>query len=88
MIESLLTPLKTNSQLEQESSVRVLSAEYANEDALVALLESNKVEVLISTINSLTDLTPEFNLIKAAARSRVTKRFIPNAWSALQFKHE
>lgn len=34
------------------------------------------------------DPTPEFNMIQAASRSRVTKRFIPNAWSSVEPKDE
>ncbi|KAF2812095.1 NAD(P)-binding protein [Mytilinidion resinicola] len=75
-------------KLEEESGTRVLAIDYTSVDALVALLEANKVAVVISTVNSLVDTTPEFNLIKAAAQSHVTKRFIPNVWSALEFKPE
>ncbi|KAF2495431.1 NAD(P)-binding protein [Lophium mytilinum] len=86
--EVLILGRKTNPKLEEESGARVLAADYTSVDALVALLEANKIAVVISTVKSLVDTTPEFNLIKAAARSNVTKRFIPNAWSALEFKHE
>ncbi|KAJ4289073.1 hypothetical protein N0V90_011415 [Kalmusia sp. IMI 367209] len=80
--------VQENPELEKVSGVRVLAADYASVDALHTLLESNKVSVLISTANTLVDATPEFNLIKAAAKSSVTKRIIPNTWSALEFKDE
>lgn len=64
------------------------AADYSNVDALVTLLETNPVEVLISTANAMIDQTPELNMIAAAARSRSAKRFIPNAWSAVQFENE
>jgi hypothetical protein len=74
--------------VEEESGVRVHAVDYSSVDALVSLLETNNVAVLITTANTMVDLTPEFNMIEAAARSRTTRRFIPNAWSALEFKDE
>ncbi|KAL1599833.1 hypothetical protein SLS60_007638 [Paraconiothyrium brasiliense] len=86
--EVLILSRKENPQVEKDSGTRVLAADYSSVDALVTLLEANNVAVLITTANVMIDPTPEFNMIEAAARSRVTKRFIPNAWSALEFKDE
>lgn len=74
--------------MEKETGARVLAADYSSADALTTLLEAHNVAVLISTANSLMDPTPEFNMIQAASRSRVTKRFIPNAWSSVEPKDE
>ncbi|KAF2450150.1 NAD(P)-binding protein [Karstenula rhodostoma CBS 690.94] len=86
--EVLIFSRAENPQVEKESGARVLAADYSSVDALTTLLETNNVEVLITTANTTVDPTPEFNMIEAAARSRATKRFIPNAWSALQFTDE
>ncbi|KAK3201607.1 hypothetical protein GRF29_185g1449651, partial [Pseudopithomyces chartarum] len=83
-----LTSIKENPTLSAELGVRILAADYTSVPSLTTLLDSNKVEVLISTANSLSDPTPEFNMIAAADASPPTKRFIPNAWSAIEFKDE
>ena len=80
--------LQENAQVEKETGARVLAADYSSVDALTTLLEANNVTTLISTAKTLVDPTPEFNMIQAASRSRVTKRFIPNAWSSMEPKDE
>ncbi|KAL5389481.1 hypothetical protein DPSP01_002379 [Paraphaeosphaeria sporulosa] len=86
--EVLIFSRTGNSQIEKESGARVLAVDYSNVDALTTILETNNVEVLITTANTMHDPTPELNMIAAAARSHSTKRFIPNTWSALEFKDE
>lgn len=66
--------------------MRILAADYTSPDALVALLEEHKIDTIISVVNSVMDITPELNLIYAADRSKVTRRFIPNIWSGLEYK--
>lgn len=39
-------------------------------------------------MNSGMDTTPEMNLIQAAEKSKVTRRYIPNMWSAIVYRPE
>lgn len=56
-------------------------ADYGSVEGLVALLEENHVDTVISTIDMMQGITnPDLNLIEAAQQSSVTKRFIPNMW--------
>ncbi|KAF3011158.1 hypothetical protein E8E13_011507 [Curvularia kusanoi] len=79
---------KSNPKLELETGARVLAADYSNPDSLLALFEENKIWTVVSTLNISLDRTVELNLIQAASRSQVTRRFIPNMWSAMVFKPE
>lgn len=67
--------------MKQENGTRVVSADYNDVSGLATVLETNKVEVVISTINSLGDITPELNVIHAAEKSAPTKRYIPSIWA-------
>ncbi|KAF6810012.1 hypothetical protein CMUS01_13560 [Colletotrichum musicola] len=61
------------------SGVRFIAVDYSNIDSLVSVLEDNNVETVISAVNNVAgDNSSELNLIRAAERSRPTKRFIPN----------
>jgi hypothetical protein len=44
------------------------------------VLETNKIEDVISTLGTTRDAAPEHSLIQAAAKSSVTKRYIPSIW--------
>ncbi|KAF5642292.1 transcriptional activator Mut3p [Fusarium tjaetaba] len=59
---------------------KVVSVDYANTDELAATLEANSIETVISTINSMDDVSAELSLIKAAEKSGSTKRYIPSIW--------
>ncbi|CAK7214089.1 hypothetical protein SEUCBS140593_002062 [Sporothrix eucalyptigena] len=72
---------------EKELGARILSANYGNVGDLTELLVSNNIEIVISTIDLSTSNSAELNLIDAAERSSVTKRFIPNDWSLLYNDH-
>ena len=54
--------------------------DYSDIDALATILETNKVEVVISTIDIGQGAASEHALIQAAAKSSVTKRYIPSIW--------
>ncbi|KAF2193702.1 NAD(P)-binding protein [Zopfia rhizophila CBS 207.26] len=86
--EPLILGRKENPKLEQETGVRIVAADYSNIDSLIKIFEDNKVDTVISTANSSPDPTPELNLIKAADRSKVTRRFIPNVWSGIDYTAE
>ncbi|KAF2874389.1 hypothetical protein BDV95DRAFT_331579 [Massariosphaeria phaeospora] len=83
--EIVVLSRKTNPELEKKLGVRVLAADYSSPDALVELLEKNKIWAILSTISSAIDTLPETNLIQAADRSKVTRRFIPNIWSGMEW---
>ncbi|KAL2265997.1 hypothetical protein VTJ83DRAFT_5349 [Remersonia thermophila] len=66
---------------EKEIGARILAAPYDNVDALTSLLEDNKIELVISTLDLSQSQDPEVNLIQAADKSAVTRRFIPSSWA-------
>lgn len=55
---------------------------------MVNMLEENKISTVVSVLNAGMDTTPELNLVQAADRSKMTKRFIPNVWSSVVYKPE
>ncbi|QKD56884.2 uncharacterized protein FOBCDRAFT_241585 [Fusarium oxysporum Fo47] len=59
---------------------QVIAVDYADAGKLAAALEANSVETVISTINSLGDISAELSLIQAAEKSASTKRYIPSIW--------
>ncbi|KZL77926.1 isoflavone reductase like protein p3 [Colletotrichum incanum] len=63
-----------------EGGKTIVSVQYHNILSLTDTLESHKVEVLISTLDSQFGLDPELNLIEAAEASLTTKRYIPSSW--------
>ena len=68
--------------------MRFVAADYSNVEALVKILEDNKVDTVITTLASNMDPSPFINLIQAADQSKATRRFIPNAWSGFVYKPE
>lgn len=63
----------------------ILGVDYADVDALVKVLEDNNIHTVISGIamHSPDGTTPhEIELIRAADRSRVTKRLVSSEWGA------
>jgi NAD(P)-dependent dehydrogenase (short-subunit alcohol dehydrogenase family) len=72
--------LQTSESKEKEIGTRILAVNYDDIDTLVAVLETNKIEVVISTLNLMQGAGAEHALIQAAAKSSVTKRYIPSIW--------
>lgn len=58
----------------------MLAVDYSNVDSIVHVLEENKIDAVISTINSQNGTDSELALIEAAKISATTKRFIPSCW--------
>lgn len=75
-----LNLLQTSDAREKEIGTRILAVNYGDIDALAAALETNRVEVVISTIEAGHGAESEHALIRAAAKSSVTKRYIPSIW--------
>ncbi|KAM5370517.1 hypothetical protein ACJA88_010098 [Fusarium oxysporum] len=66
---------------------QVIAVDYTDVDKLAATLETNSIETVISTINSMDDVSAELSLIKAAEKSASTKRYIPSIWG-IQYTEE
>lgn len=60
----------------------IIAVDYNSVDSLVGALEANNIDTLISIVDAAFGAESEFNLIKAADKSKVTKRFVPNIWGA------
>ncbi|PLB35797.1 NAD(P)-binding protein [Aspergillus candidus] len=71
---------KPDDDLAKELGVPLLLADYANVASLTTLLESNKIDTIVSTVSVLDDTASnaQLNLIEAAEKSSSTKRFIPS----------
>jgi len=72
--------VQANEEKEKEIGARVIAADYDDVDALVALLESNNVETVISTMRDMGGASPDSKLIQAADKSACTKRMIASLW--------
>lgn len=73
-------PLQVDEEKQKAIGATFVPADYANVDALVKILEDNKVDTVISTINAMGQVNAEMNLIQAADKSTITKRFLPSIW--------
>ncbi|KAL4739983.1 hypothetical protein BDV11DRAFT_169615 [Aspergillus similis] len=71
---------KADDDLAEELGIPLLIADYSNVGSLTNLLESNKIDTVISAVSLIDDDTSnaQLNLIEAAERSSSTKRFIPS----------
>lgn len=67
-------------QAKDVQGAQVIAVDYTDVDKLAATLETNSIETVISTINSMDDVSAELSLIKAAEKSASTKRYIPSIW--------
>ncbi|KAI9839649.1 MAG: hypothetical protein M1819_002275 [Sarea resinae] len=80
---------KSTLELEQKIGAPILAVDYNSVPSLAHVLESNNIHTVIST---LAILGPEqgaaqLNLIRAAQKSSVTKRFAPSEWGMF-YNHE
>ncbi|KAM0549492.1 hypothetical protein ACHAPJ_009308 [Fusarium lateritium] len=68
------------SQPNQQSASAHLKCDYDDIDSMVAILEANQIDTVISTINIGGEAArqSEVNLIKSADKSSITRRFIPS----------
>lgn len=72
--------IEADDDVAKELGVPLLLADYSNVGSLTNLLESNKIDTVISALAVLDDATStvQLNLIEAAEDSSSTKRFIPS----------
>jgi hypothetical protein len=54
--------------------------DYDKLETIVSVLEQNKIETIISAVNGQSPVEHELNLVKAADKSSMTRRYIPNIW--------
>ncbi|KAI8720003.1 NmrA domain-containing protein [Fusarium sp. LHS14.1] len=71
---------KYDGEKEKQIGARILSADYTNVEALTKVLEDNAIHTVISTLNIISSTEPELNIISAADKSAVTKRYVGNVW--------
>jgi len=86
----MLTSDKANPKLEAEIGAPLVPVDYSDVDALTKVLEDNNVDTVVSGIamHSEDGSKPqEVELIRAADRSRTTKRLISSEWG-VPFKDE
>ncbi|SPO01952.1 uncharacterized protein DNG_04625 [Cephalotrichum gorgonifer] len=78
--EVIVLSRKIDPELEKTLGARILAVDYSNPDTIVALLEENRVDAVISALGGRSPPEQEHGLIQAAAKSTVTKRYIPSVW--------
>jgi ribosomal protein L12E/L44/L45/RPP1/RPP2 len=84
----MATEEQADPELEKKLGVRVVPVDYSNIDALVKTFEDNQIDTVINTFGVLRDSTPLFNVLKAADKSKSTKRYIPSLWSGMLYGPE
>lgn len=72
--------IQADDDLAKELGIPLLLADCSNVESLTNLLESNKIDTVISALAVLDNATTtvQLNLIEAAENSSSTKRFIPS----------
>lgn len=76
---------KSSPELESQLGVPIVEVDYSNVESLTKALEQSGIEVVISTIaiRGESEGTNQLNLINAAEKSPVTKRFIPSDFGVI-----
>ncbi|WZH48424.1 NADP-bd_dom domain-containing protein [Fusarium acuminatum] len=78
--EVLVLSRKADPELEKALGARIQVVDYSDVDSIATLLEQNQVDTVISALGGRTPPEQEKGLIKAAAKSKTTKRYIPSVW--------
>ncbi|KAK0381904.1 nmra-like family protein [Colletotrichum limetticola] len=69
-----------NPEKEAEIGARITSVDYSDINQLRSTLETFSISTVISTLTSSLGIESELNLIQAASKSVVTRRYIANVW--------
>jgi NAD(P)-dependent dehydrogenase (short-subunit alcohol dehydrogenase family) len=69
-----------NPDKEKDIGVPIVALDYSSVESVINVLESHKIDTLVSTVDSNAGPEPELVLIQAAEKSTVTKRYIPCLW--------
>ncbi|KAK0261808.1 hypothetical protein LTS09_003901 [Friedmanniomyces endolithicus] len=81
--ELMIFARSTSAEKEKAAGgVPIIAVDYSSVDSLVEALEKHKIDTLFSVVDANGGAESEFNLIKAADKSKVTKRFVPNIWGS------
>ncbi|KAL5610874.1 hypothetical protein FOBRF1_006991 [Fusarium oxysporum] len=80
--EVVILGRKHDEKKEKEIGARIIPVDYTSIDALTKVLEDNRIQTVISALNTMGVAEPELNLIAAADRASATKRYIPSIWGA------
>lgn len=82
-------PKQSTLPFKASANVHLLTPSYDSVDSLEEHLKSNKIHTLISVLSPPTPEVHqiELNLIRAAAKSRTVKRFVPSEWG-VDFSHD
>ncbi|KFA50129.1 hypothetical protein S40293_06402 [Stachybotrys chartarum IBT 40293] len=78
--EVVVLAREANDEKAKEIGARIIAVDYSSPDALASVLTANNVEIAISALSSQSPPEQEFNLMKGADKSSVTKRYIPSTW--------
>ncbi|KAM5361869.1 hypothetical protein ACJA88_014287 [Fusarium oxysporum] len=80
--EVVILGRKHDEKKEKEIGARIIPVDYTSIDTLTKVLEDNRIQTVISALNTMGVAEPELNLIAAADRASATKRYIPSIWGA------
>ncbi|KAI8649656.1 NmrA domain-containing protein [Fusarium keratoplasticum] len=80
--EVILLSRKADPELERLLGARILVIDYSDTASLTRLFEDENVDTVLSALSVSTPLEYESNLIQAADKSKVTRRFIPSGFGA------
>ncbi|KAJ9106062.1 hypothetical protein QFC20_004124 [Naganishia adeliensis] len=78
----LILARSVDEEKQKEVGATFVVADYTTVDSLFRVLEDNKIDTVISILHGMGTVDSELNLIQAADKSAVTKRYIPNIWGA------
>ncbi|KAJ3545402.1 hypothetical protein NM208_g2531 [Fusarium decemcellulare] len=81
-LEVIILSRKADPELENSIGARIVPADYTSVDSLVKLFEEQNVGTVLSALGVMAPPEFEDNLIQAAVKSKVTKRFIPSGFGA------
>lgn len=80
MIHEFIYYIQASEEKSTQLGVKLIAIDYSNINSIVTVLQENRTDTVLSTINSVTGNASEFALIEAANKSTATKRYIPNTW--------
>ncbi|KAH6668598.1 hypothetical protein F5X68DRAFT_249384 [Plectosphaerella plurivora] len=78
--EVVILSRKADEEKANEIGARIISADYTSVEALTKLLEDNKIQTVVSTLQLMGGAQHELNLVVAADRSSTTRRYVPSTW--------
>ncbi|PQE18288.1 nmra-like family protein [Rutstroemia sp. NJR-2017a WRK4] len=83
----LVLARESDDEKAKEIGAPIIAVDYSNPDAIASVLEQNNIDTVVSALSSMAPPEQEVNLITAADKSSVTKRYIPSIW-AIKYTEE